>query len=76
MTATDGEIAVLIGYMPQIVRSAGITDLDRKFCASIIAQSRRGRFTPSPRQIAIMRRLKVAFQDATMRDDPITEPTP
>ena len=73
MTAGPGEIAVLVGYMPIIVRDGGISDWERKFCASITARHRRGPFTPSARQIDVMRRIVREFQHRRMRDDPLVE---
>ena len=69
MTAGPGEISVLLGYMPIVVRDGGISDWERKFCASIIAQNRRGPFRPSVRQIDAMRRIVHDFQRRTLRGD-------
>lgn len=66
---TPGEINRLVGYMPIIVRASGVTEWERKFCASIISKSRSAKFTPSEKQCAVMDRLVNKFQDLTMRDD-------
>lgn len=60
------EVDLLVGYMPLCVRADTVTDWERKFCASIIAQTRRGR-RPTAKQAATMRRIVDAFRDATMR---------
>lgn len=51
-----------------IVKSDGISDWDRKFCASIISQGRKGRHL-SLKQVEIMDRMIAGFKDRTMRDD-------
>lgn len=55
-------------YAEVIVRSSVPTDWERKFCASIIAQKRKGR-PVSEKQHGIMARIVAKFQDAMMRDD-------
>lgn len=67
MTYTDAT-ALLLGYMPIIVRSAGITDWERKFCASIIKQSNAGNEI-SRKQIAVMQRIVNQFRERHLRDD-------
>ncbi|MFP5510766.1 MAG: hypothetical protein ACLGIP_16665 [Alphaproteobacteria bacterium] len=59
-------------YAPIIVRSSVPTEWERKFCASIIAQERKGR-AMTERQQEVMGRIVRKFQDATMRDDGVTE---
>jgi hypothetical protein len=54
-------------YAPIIVRAEGISDWERKFCASIIAQQRKGRAL-SDKQLACMAKIVTRFQDAVMRD--------
>lgn len=68
-TKPQGEIDRLLGYMPIIVRAAGVSEWERKFCASIIARSRKGAFRPSARQADVMARLVDDFQERTMRDE-------
>lgn len=53
----------LLHWMPIIVRSEGISDWERKFCASVIARSRSGKgpWEPSERQLGVMRRLVDRF---------------
>lgn len=67
----DGEVGQLLVYMPILVRTSDVTDWERKFCASIIAQSRRGR-PPSEKQIGVMRRLVDKFKD-TLRGGAVVE---
>lgn len=62
------EIARLVGYMPIVVRTADVSEWERKFCASIIWQDRKGR-TPTEKQIGVMRRIVRAFQDRELRDE-------
>ena len=62
--------AQLLHYMPIIVRSAGISDWERKFCASMIGRARRTAFEPTEKQVATMQRIVTAFQAEVMRDDP------
>ena len=66
--ASPGEIDQLVGYMPIIMRAPGISDWSRQFCISIAGRVKRGAFTPTEKQIGVMRRLVAEFQ-ATMRDD-------
>lgn len=65
MTAT-AEVDRLLGYMPILVRDGGVSDWERKFCASIISRSRRSAFRPSEKQIAVMDRMVSEFQRRTM----------
>lgn len=62
----QNETERLLHYMPIVVRGSTVTDWERKFCASIIAQSRKG-LRPSEKQIGVMRRIVDDFQSATMR---------
>ena len=67
------ETAILIHYMPIIVRAPGLTDWERQFCVSACGKIKRGAWQPSAKQIDVMRRLHAKFTD-TMRDDaPIIE---
>lgn len=61
-------MSALSHYAPIIVQSAVPTDWERKFCASIIAQERKGQAL-SAKQAIIMDRIVRKFQEATMRDD-------
>lgn len=58
----QAEIDRLVHYMPILVRDGALTAWERTFCASIIAQDRRGPFRPSARQLGSMRRLVEAFE--------------
>ena len=71
--ADHGEVQRLLGYMPIIVRAAGITDWERQFCISITGRIKRGPITPSSAQIATMQRIVAAFQRATDDDAPLIE---
>lgn len=59
-------------YAAIIVASSVPTEWERKFCASIIAQLRRGRAV-SQKQHEVMGRIVAKFQEATMRDSEVTE---
>lgn len=59
-------------YAPIIVRSSVPTDWERKFCASVIAAERKGR-PMTDKQERVMERIVRKFQDATMRDEGLTE---
>lgn len=59
---TTAETDRLVHYMPIIVRSADISPWERSFCASIIARSRRSGFTPTEKQVCVMKRMVDAFQ--------------
>ena len=71
--ATQGQIDLLLGYMPIIVRASGISEWERTFCASIISRSRTARFRPTERQINTMRVIVQRFQDRMRDDAPLTE---
>ena len=55
-------------YLPILVRDGGVTDWERKFCASLIAQQRRGQGITA-KQEATLARIVEAFQARSMRDD-------
>ena len=61
----------LIGYMPIVIRASGLAPWERKFCATIISRTRRGAFTPSPKQLAVMARIVDGFLSRAM--DEVTE---
>lgn len=65
--ATREEIDRLLHYMPLVVRSR-VNDASRKFCASIIARSKRGPINPTPKQVEWMRSLVDRFQADKLRD--------
>ena len=52
----------LMHWMPIVIRASGLSEWERKFCASMIARSRARAFTPSEKQIAVMDRIVTAFQ--------------
>ncbi len=59
-------------YLPILVRDGEVTDWERKFCASLIAQERRGgRLTE--KQAEILTRIVQAFQRRALTDDKVTE---
>ena len=76
MNATPGETAALMQYMPIMVRSASVSDWERKFCASIIAASRKRAFTPSVKQLNVMRRMVEKFKAEAFADEPMIEDGP
>lgn len=62
-------------YLPILVADGGVTDWERKFCASLIAQQRRGaRITE--KQAATLTRIVKAFQARAMGDEPLIEGQP
>lgn len=69
--ASQGEIARLLGYMPIIVRASGISDWERDFCISICGRIKRGAFTPTEKQIGVMRRVVEKFQASTRETDDV-----
>lgn len=72
MTASQGEIDLLLGYMPLICRSR-CSDFDRKFAISMTGRMKRGPVRPTEKQIKVMRRMADDFR-AAMRDDaPLVE---
>lgn len=66
---TAAEIDRLLHYMPILVRDGGVSDWERKFCASMVAAQRRKGFRVSAKQIAVMARIVSSFQKRTLRDD-------
>lgn len=70
---TTSEIERLLHYMQIIVRSDGISDWERKFCASMVAAQRRRGFLASSKQIACMSRIVKEFQNRELRDDVIED---
>lgn len=75
MTRVDpNEAGALLHWMPIIVRSSGISEWERKFCASMISRQRRKGFTgPSAKQVAVMRRIVGQFREQTMGDQVIDD---
>lgn len=59
-------------YAPIIIRSSVPTDRERKFLASIIAAERKGRALTA-KQADWLGAIVRKFQDATMRDEGVTE---
>ncbi len=58
----------LIHYAPIIVRSSVPTDWERKFLASIIAKTRKGKVL-TERQGEVLGKIVDKFKAATMRQD-------
>jgi hypothetical protein len=59
-------------WLPVLVRG-DVTEWERKFCASLIAQTRKGR-NLTDKQHATLKRIRDAFRDRTMREDePVIE---
>lgn len=59
-------------YLPILVRDGGVSEWEREFCASLIAQQRRGHAF-SAKQEAVLARIVAAFQRRTMGDDEVLE---
>lgn len=57
-------------YLPILVRDDGVTDWERKFCASLIRQQRRGRGL-SEKQAWTLRGIVERFQLRALRDEVI-----
>lgn len=74
--ASPGEIDLLISYMPIIMRAPDLTEWARGFCISIVGRTKRGAFTPTTKQIGVMRRLVSEFQAAMRDDDALVERGP
>ena len=72
MTATQGEIDNLLHYVPIVIRAPDLSKWERDFCISIAGRLKRGAFTPSEKQIGVLRRIVTDFQSA-MRDDSLVE---
>jgi hypothetical protein len=70
---SQGEIDLLIHYMPQIVRAPGLSDWERQFCVSACGKIKRGAWQPSDKQISVMRRLHAKFTDMMRDDAPMIE---
>ena len=56
-----------VEYLPVLVRSGVVTDWERGFCASLIAQTRRGR-RPTEKQAQTLGRIVEKFRRETMDD--------
>lgn len=54
-------------YLPILVRDGGVTDFERKLCASLIRQERAGRRL-SEKQAGVLRGIVERFQERAMRD--------
>lgn len=66
MTVSADEIGRLLHWMPIILRSFGVTDWERTFCASMVAKSKAGRFAPSQKQAEAMRKIVDAYVRSTL----------
>lgn len=58
----------LVRYMPILVKDGDVDEWERKFCASIIRQNRGSAFSPSKKQIGVMRRLVDKFRKRAMAE--------
>jgi len=65
----SAEVDVLIAWLRQIVRHRATGAWERRFCASILARDRRGRFVPSDRQLDCMRRVVRDFRAEVVERD-------
>ena len=52
-------------YLPILVRDGGVTERERKFCASLIAQQRKGRAV-TEKQAEWLRGIVERFQERAM----------
>jgi hypothetical protein len=68
------EIGHLLHWMPIVLRGAGVSEAQRRFCAGIVARSRRGGWRPSGREIAAMRRIVGDFRARALRDPAAPDP--
>lgn len=59
-------------YLPILVRDGGVTEWERQFCASLIAQQRRGR-PLSAKQQATLSRIAEAFKRRSLSGDEVLE---
>lgn len=59
-------------YLPILVRDDGVTEWERKFCASLIARERRGR-PITDKQASTLRRIVEGFQRRAMGDGGVIE---
>lgn len=67
MTRTP-EAESLLGWMPVCVRAPGLSEFERAFCASVIARSRKGGFSPSEKQLGVMRRIVDRVREQALRE--------
>jgi hypothetical protein len=65
MTRTP-EVENLLGWMPIAVRAPGLSEFERSFCISICGRIKRGAFTPSEKQLAVMRRIVARVREEAM----------
>jgi hypothetical protein len=65
MTRTP-EADMLIGWLRIAVRATGLSEFERGFCISILGREKRGAFTPSEKQLAIMRRIVARVREEAM----------
>ena len=67
--AAQAPAEALCAYLPALVCDGGVSDWERRFCASLIARRRRTPGRPlSPRQVATLRRIVGSFQDRVLRE--------
>ena len=66
--APPHDLEILLHYLLLVIRSEGLTDWERKFCASIISRQKRGPIHPTDRQLAVMRRLVRRFRESHLRE--------
>jgi hypothetical protein len=60
-----------VNWLPILVRG-DVTDWERQFCASLIAQTKRGRRI-SDKQAKVLTRIRDQYRERTMRDDDLIE---
>lgn len=65
----DVETAILVDWLRVAVRSSNVTEWERRFCASVIARSRRGGFEPTLGQLSVMRQIAEAQREAAFGEE-------
>jgi hypothetical protein len=74
MTVSADEIGRLLHWMPIILRAYGVTEWERKFCASMVAKAKAGRFVPTQKQAEAMRQIVDAYVRSTLSAEPAARP--
>lgn len=63
----SGEDEALIGWLSILVHAPGLTDWERKFCASLIARERKSPVRLSQKQRVILSRIVREFKEQELR---------
>lgn len=67
------EVENVLHYVPIIMRSAEVSEWERQFCISIAGRMKRGAFSPSDKQLGVLKRLVDRFKEANLRFDVIED---